>query len=82
MNSPYVEEQENLRVVDTGKSKFKIVREAHGTGLWSIESDAGPVPAQLRDKKYTRHQFALTDIEVYLNGHAERKIVYGKKKEV
>lgn len=81
MNSPYVEHQENLRVVDTGKSKFKIVRES-GTGLWSIETDTGPLPVQLRDKKYTRHQFALIDIEVYLNGHAERKVIYGKKKEV
>ncbi len=79
--NPYILEEENLRVVDTGKSKFKIVRESFGPGLWFIETDAGPLPVSLRDKKYTRHQFALTDIQNYLAGHAERQVIYARKKK-
>lgn len=80
IQNEYSHTEENLRVVDTGKSVFKIVREANGSGLWHIETDSGSVPAQLRDKKYTRHAFAYTDIKVYLDGHAERSVVYRKKK--
>lgn len=76
----YSEIEENLRVVDTGKSKFKIVRESFGTGLWSIETDTGPLPVVLRDKRYTTHGYALQDIKNYLAGHAERSIIYSKKK--
>lgn len=78
----YSHEEENLRVVDTGKSVFKIVREASGSGLWHIETDVGPLPAQLREKKYTRHSFAYTDIKIYLDGHAERSVIYARKKKV
>lgn len=76
----YSQIEENLRVVDTGKSKFKIVREAFGSGLWSIETDTGQLPVALRDKRYTTHGHALNDIKNYLDGHAERSITYSKKK--
>lgn len=82
--NPYVEYSEiaeNLRVVDAGKSKYKIVREAFGTGLWSIETDTGPLPVVLRDKRFTSHRYALEAIKNYLAGHAERSIVYGSKKK-
>lgn len=81
ITSPYCHEEENLRVVDTGKSKLKIVREADGSGLWHIEAESGPLPAQLRDKRYTRHAFAFVDIKTYLDGHEERSVVYGRKKK-
>jgi hypothetical protein len=81
IQNEYSHSEENLRVVDTGKSKFKIVREADGTGLWHIETDTGPLPVALRDKKYTRHAYAYTDIKIYLDGHAERSVVYGTKKK-
>lgn len=77
----YSEISENLRVVDTGKSKFKIVREAFGTGLWSVETDAGPLPVALRDRHYTTHRHALDDIKKYLAGHAERSVIYSSKKK-
>ena len=77
----YSEISENLRVVDTGKSKFKIVREAFGTGLWSVETDAGPLPVALRDRRYTTHRHALDDIKKYLAGHAERSVIYSSKKK-
>jgi len=81
IHNVYSHEEENLRVVDTGKSKFKIVREAQGSGLWHIETDAGPLPAQFRQKQYTRHSFAFNEIQNYLNGHAERSVVYTPKKK-
>lgn len=81
IHNEYSYEGENLRVVDTGKSKLKIVRDAGGTGLWHIESESGPLPAQLREKKYTRHSLAFVDIKVYLSGHSERSLVYGRKKK-
>lgn len=81
IQNEYVHSEENLRVVDTGKSKFKIVRDAQGTGLWHIETDSGPLPAAFRDKRYTRHAFAYTDIKVYLDGHAERSVIYAPKKK-
>lgn len=76
----YCQIEENLRVVDTGKSTYKIIREAMGTGLWSIEVDVGSLPVALRDKRYTTHGHALNDIKNYLDGHAERSIAYSKKK--
>lgn len=81
IHNEYCHEEENLRVVDTGKSKLKIVRDSGGTGLWHIESDTGSLPAQLREKRYTRHSLAFIDIKVYLEGHAERSVVYGRKKK-
>jgi len=76
----YCQIADNLRVVDTGKSKIKIVREGFGSGLWSIETDAGPLPVAFRDKRYTTHRHALDDIKKYLAGHAERSMIYSKKK--
>lgn len=81
MYGEYSHVEENLRVVETGKSKFKIVREAFGSGLWSIETDAGPLPVALRDKRYTSHRYALDDIKKYLAGHAERSVIYSSKKK-
>lgn len=80
INNVYCHEEENLRVVDTGKSKLKIVRDAYGNGLWHIEADAGPLPAQFRQKYYTRHMFAYYEIKNYIDAHAERSIVYSRKK--
>lgn len=80
IHNEYSHQEENLRVVDTGKSKFKIVRDS-GTGLWHIEVDTGSLPAALRDKRYTRHSLAFTEIKTYLDGHAERSVVYGRKKK-
>lgn len=81
IHNEYSHEEENLRVVDTGKSKFKIIRDSGGTGLWHIEVDSGPLPATLREKQYTRHSLAFIDIKTYLDGHAERSVVYGRKKK-
>lgn len=77
---PYASEAEGLRVVDTGNSKLKIVLD-RGTSFWSIETDAGPLPVALRDKRYTSHAHAYKDIKNYLDGHAERKIVYKTTKK-
>ena len=76
----YSEISENLRVVDTGKSKYKIVREAFGTGLWSIETDTGSLPVVMRDQRFTSHWNALQLIKNYLDGATERSIIYSKKK--
>lgn len=76
----YSHSEENLRVVDAGKSKYKIIRDAYGTGLWSIEVDTGSLPVPLRNQRYTSHRFALIAIKDYLDGHATRSIVYSKKK--
>lgn len=76
---PYAGEAEGLRLVDTGSSKFKIVLD-RSTSFWSVETDAGPLPVVLRDKRYTSHAHAYKDIKNYLDGHAERKIVYKKPK--
>lgn len=76
-NEVYSHAEEGLRVVDTGKSKFKIVHDRQ-TNLWSIETDAGPLPVPLRDKKFTTHRFGYQAIKNYLDGHAERQVVYKK----
>lgn len=75
----YCQIEENLRVVDTGKSKYKIVRDG-STGFWSVETDTGPLPVALREQRYTSHSNALNDIKKYLAGHAERSVIYSKKK--
>lgn len=75
----YSHSEENLRVVDTGKSAFKIVREAEGSGLWKIETDTGPLPVALRDKQYTRHIYAFQDIKNYVDQAPARQIIYAKK---
>lgn len=77
----YSHSEENLRVLDAGKSKYKIVRDAMGTGLWSVEVDTGSLPVALRDQRYTSHRYALIAIKNYLDGHAERSIVYSSKKK-
>ena len=77
----YSEIQENLRVVDTGKSKFKIVRQANGDGLWHIETDSGQLPVAFRDKRYTSHRVAYSDIKNYLDGASERAVLYRKEKK-
>lgn len=76
----YSHEAEGLRVVSTEKSSFKIVLD-RSQSLWHIETDSGPLPVPLRDKKYTSHQFAFKDIKNYLDGHAERSVVYSTKKK-
>lgn len=73
--------EENLRVVDTGKSALKIVRDAFGDGLWHIETDSGPLPVAFRGKKYTRHVYALHDIKTYMAGATERSVIYSKRKK-
>jgi hypothetical protein len=77
----YSHEAEGLRVISTEKSSFKIVLD-RSSSLWSVEVESGPLPVALRDKKYTSHRNAATDIKNYLDGHAERSIVYSKKKVV
>lgn len=76
----YTHQQEGLRVVDTGKSKLKVILDRGGTNLWHIETDAGPLPVAFRGKTYTSHKYAAKDIKNYLDGHAERSIVYKRKK--
>ncbi len=80
--SDYVEHGDGYRVVEAGKSKYKIVCDRGGNQLWSIQTDTGSLPAVLREKQYTRAHFAVQDIKNYLDGHAERKIVYSNKKTV
>lgn len=75
----YSHTEEGLRVVTAGSSKYKIVLD-RTTSLWHIETDVGQLPVALRDKWYTSHANALKDIKNYLDGHAERKIVYKNKK--
>lgn len=77
----YAHIEEGLRVVDTGKSKLKIVLDRFGTGLWGIETDAGPLPVAFRGKKYTTHKAAAVDIKNYLDGHSERQVIYKVKKK-
>lgn len=72
----YSHVDENLRVVDTGLSKYNIILDRQ-EGLWHIEVDTGSVPVQLRNK-WTSHKNALTDIKNYLDQHRERQIVYKK----
>lgn len=72
----YTHQEEGLRVIDTGKSKLKIILDRFGTGLWRIETDAGPLPVAFRGKSYTSHKVAAKDIKNYLDGHAERQLVY------
>lgn len=78
----YSEMKEGLRVIDTGKSKFKIVLD-RSTAMWSIETDVGQLPVALRNRKYTSHKVAALDVKNYLDGHAERQIIYrkGEKKK-
>ncbi len=78
----YVHSEEGLRVVDTGKSKLKIVHDKQ-TGLWDIQTEQGPLPVALRDKKFTSHRYGYQAIKNYLDGHAERSVIYKvNKKEV
>ena len=72
----YSHQEEGLRVVDTGKSKLKVVLDRNGTNLWTIETDAGPLPVAFRNQTYTTHRHAAIAIKNYLDGHAERQIVY------
>ena len=71
----YSEQGEGFRVVMAGSSSYKIVCD-RSTGLWHVEVASGQLPVVLRDKQYTGHKQALTDIKNYLAGHAERSIVY------
>lgn len=84
MNSEavYSEMKEGLRVIDTGKSKFKIVLD-RSTAMWHIETDVAQLPVALRNRKYTSHKVAATDVKNYLDGHTERQIIYrkGEKKK-
>lgn len=77
----YTHQEEGLRVVDTGRSKLKVILDRFGTGLWSVETDAGPLPVALRGQKYTSHKAAAVAIKNYLDGHAERSIVYKTPKK-
>lgn len=74
----YSHEGEGLRVVSAGASNYKILLD-RSNSLWHVETDTGPLPVALRDKKYTGHIHAFKDIKNYLDGHAERKIIYTKK---
>jgi hypothetical protein len=76
----YSHEAEGLRVVSTEKSSFKIILD-RSQGLWYVETESGPLPVCLRDKRYTSHQYAYKDIKNYLDGHAERSVVYSNKKK-
>lgn len=77
--SLYSHEAEGLRVIDTGKSKFKIVLD-RSTGHWSVQADSGPLPVALRNRSYTSHKYAAIDVKNYIDGHAERQITYSNKK--
>ncbi len=76
----YSHEAEGLRVVSTEKSSFRITLD-RSTSLWSIQTEAGPLPAPLREKRYTNHSYAYKDIKNYLDGHSERSLVYSNKKK-
>ena len=84
MNSEavYSEQKEGLRVIDTGKSKYKIILD-RSTGMWHVETDVSQLPVALRNRVYTSHKYAATDIKNYLDGHTERQIIYrkGEKKK-
>lgn len=77
----YAEVDENIRVVQIDKFRYKIVREAFGTGLWSIETEGGPLPVFFRDKRYTSHRYALEDIKTYIAKAPERARIYSKSKK-
>lgn len=80
MSDHYSVVEENLRVVPAGNSSYSITRDG-GTGFWSIEASAGALPVALRDRVYTSHRLAFTDIKNYLDGHAERSLIYRPKKK-
>jgi len=75
----YVESSEGLRVVDMGNSKFKIVMEREGSGLWHIEVDSGIVPVALRGR-FTGHRQAFIAIKNYVDQAPNRQINYKKPK--
>lgn len=75
MNVQFADHEDGLRTVDTGKSKIKIVLD-RSIGLWTIQVESGVVPVALRDRSYTTPERALVDIRNYLDGHAERSILY------
>ena len=77
----FAEVGDNYRIVDTGKSKYKIIRDGFGDSLWHIETDHGQLPVALRNKKYTTPRYAMVDIKNYLAGAAERSIVYSSKRK-
>lgn len=78
----YTHQEEGLRVVNTGKSTLKVILDRFGTGLWRIETDAGPLPVAFRGQSFTSHKVAAVAIKNYLDGHAERSIVYKNPKKV
>lgn len=80
VTSMYSHQEEGLRVVDTGKSKLKVVLDRNGTNLWHVETDSGSLPVALRGQTYTSHRHAAIAIKNYLDGHAERSIVYKARK--
>lgn len=75
----YVESSEGLRVVDLGNSKFKIVMEREGSGLWHIETDSGVVPVALRGR-FTGHRQAFIAIKNYIDSSPNRQIQYKQAK--
>lgn len=71
--------EENLRLVDTGLSKFKIVLDRQ-QGLWHFETEQGPLPVPLREQFFTSYKHALVLLKNYVDNFKERQVVYKKEK--
>lgn len=71
--------EENLRHVDTGLSKFKIVLDRQNS-LWHFESEQGPLPVPLREQSFTSYKYALVLLQNYVDNFKERQVVYKKEK--
>jgi hypothetical protein len=75
----YTVEEENLRVIDAGFSKF-CIKLIPGTTLWGVNTEKGQTPVALRDKRFTGHRQAAKAVQTYIDGHEERKVVYKNAK--
>lgn len=70
---------EYVKTVRTEKSDFTINLD-RSRGLWSIGVSTGTVPNALKGE-YTSPGAASVAIKNYVDGHAARSLIYGKKKE-
>lgn len=70
---------EFVKTIKTEKSDYTINLD-RSRGLWSIGVSTGTVPNALKGE-YTSPGAASVAIKNYIDGHATRSLIYGKKKE-
>lgn len=67
------------KIVKTEKSNYTINLD-RSTSLWSIGVSTGVVPQALKGN-YTNPGVASVAIKNYVDGHAERSVLYSNKKK-